>query len=222
MIDYKIELHAHSSETSPCGMIKARELVLMYKEAGYQALVITDHYYDRFFELFAGLSWQEKMDKYLEGFKQAREMGEEIGFTVLLGIEITFQENTNDYLVFGLTEEILRENPELYKLSLKEFNKLMADEDILIYHAHPYREGRLPAPVELIDGLEVYNGNPRHDSKNEQAYNFAKAHKLKMISGSDFHQAEDLARGGIISSKMVSNMSMLLNILKSDGYQLIR
>ncbi|MFW6288122.1 MAG: PHP domain-containing protein, partial [bacterium] len=150
------------------------------------------------------------------------EMGEEIGFTVLLGIEITFQENTNDYLVFGLTEEILRENPELYKLSLKEFNKLMAGEDILIYHAHPYRKGRKPAPIELIDGLEVYNANPRHDSQNEKAYSFAKDNRLKMISGSDFHQAEDLARGGIISSKMVSDMSMLLNILKSDGYQLIR
>ncbi|MEJ6950646.1 PHP domain-containing protein [Natronospora cellulosivora (SeqCode)] len=222
MSEYKIELHAHSSETSPCGMIEAKELVKMYKDANYQALVMTDHYYDRFFEMVDWLSWQEKMDNYLVGYREAKEMGEKVGLTVLLGIEITFQENTNDYLVFGLDEKFLRDIPELYKYTLKEFRELSREEDILIYHAHPYRKGNKPAPADLLDGLEVYNGNPRHQSFNQLAEEYAKRYKMKMISGSDFHQKEDLARGGIIAKEKVSNMAELLKLLKSDEYKLIK
>ena len=40
----KTELHAPTSETSPCANISARKLVEMYEAAGYDAVVITDHY----------------------------------------------------------------------------------------------------------------------------------------------------------------------------------
>lgn len=222
MSEYKIELHAHSREISPCGMIEAREIVKMYKDSNYQALVMTDHYYDRFLEIFHRFSWQEKMDNYLVGYQEAKEMGKKVGLTVLLGIEITFEENTNDYLVFGLDEKFLRDTPELYKYTLKEFRELTRDQDILIYHAHPYRKGTKPAPSDLLDGLEVYNGNPRHQSFNHLAEKYANMHKMRKISGSDFHQEEDLARGGIISKEKVFDMNDLLKLLKSGEYKLIK
>jgi histidinol phosphatase-like PHP family hydrolase len=50
---YKIELHAHSSESSRCGSVEAAELVEKYINAGYSALVLTDHYYARFFDKFS-------------------------------------------------------------------------------------------------------------------------------------------------------------------------
>ncbi len=40
----KVELHAHTSQTSPCSNISAGRLVKMYEEKGYGAVVITDHY----------------------------------------------------------------------------------------------------------------------------------------------------------------------------------
>ena len=71
----------------------------------------------------------------------------------------------------------------------------------MIYQAHPFRVGIFPENPEYLDGIEVYNGNPRHDSRNEKAAEYAKYYNLKMLSGSDFHQTEDLARGGIVLSE---------------------
>ena len=46
----------------------------------------------------------------------------------------------------------------------------------------------------------MFNGNPRHDSHNALTLAFAEAHpRLIRTSGSDFHQPQDLARGGIVA-----------------------
>jgi len=79
-----------------------------------------------------------------------------------------------------------------------------------------------PATEQLLDGLEVYNGNPRHDSQNNKALSYAEKNNLKMISGSDFHEYEDLARGGIAAEEVPSNMSELCSLLKSENYKLIK
>jgi len=79
-----------------------------------------------------------------------------------------------------------------------------------------------PTSSKLLDGLEVYNGNPRHDSQNKKALNYAKNHKLKMISGSDFHEYEDLAQGGIVSKKLPLTINELCNLLESGNYSLIK
>jgi hypothetical protein len=116
---------------------------------------------------------------------------------IQLGMELRFDENLNDYLVYGLTRNSQIEQ-KLYRLGLKGFRKLTAGSGIVIVQAHPFRFGMIPASPELIDGIEVYNGNPRHDSKNRQAFEHAEAKGLKMISGSDFHRIGDEARGGVI------------------------
>ena len=40
----RLEMHAHDCEVSPCAVIKAKELVDGYKEAGYDGIVITNHF----------------------------------------------------------------------------------------------------------------------------------------------------------------------------------
>jgi hypothetical protein len=79
-----------------------------------------------------------------------------------------------------------------------------------------------PADIKLLDGLEVYNGNPRHNSQNDKAFAYAKKHELKMISGSDFHEYEDLALGGIVSEKLPVNIIELCDLLKNGNYNLIQ
>lgn len=214
---YKYDTHVHTVETSYCGQVTGSGLVRLYREAGYDGVVITDHYYKEYFECLPGKSWEKKIDTYLTGFRKAEEEGRKRGLRVLLGAELRFEENYNDYLVFGMDEAFLKENEALYDLGLKRFYELTRGKDILIFQAHPFRPGMIPASPLLLDGVEVYNGNARHNSGNRLAREYARKHNLLMSSGSDFHQHEDLARGGIIVPETLTTPADLVRVLQEGG-----
>lgn len=217
---FKIDTHVHTAETSPCGHVSAAELVRLYKAAGYDGIIITDHYYDNYFECMGKKPWEDKIDLFLTGYKNALEAAKTEGLQVLLGMELRFGENFNDYLVFGIDEVFLKENKKLYRLGLKKFKKLASKNGLLVYQAHPFRTGMIPASPSLLDGVEIYNGNPRHNSYNVKALAFARENGLLMISGSDFHKVEDLARGGIELKKMASDSKDLPHILSGGNIKI--
>jgi hypothetical protein len=198
MDKYKYETHFHTEETSPCGKVPAITGVRLYHEAGYAGIIVTDHYSRGSFGIHPFTRWETKIDNYLKGYRNALEEGLRLGMDIQLGMELRFDENSNDYLVYGFDEEFLRSNEKLYRLDLKGFRKLIAGSGIAIVQAHPFRPSMIPAAPGLIDGVEVYNGNPRHDSRNHLAFDYARANDLKLLSGSDFHRIGDEARGGIV------------------------
>ncbi len=214
---FKIDTHIHTVETSSCGRIEAREIVRLYKEAGYHGIIITDHYFDLYFDNLVDLSWDEKIDQFLRGYHHASEEGTKQGLKVFLGLELRFTENPNDYLVYGITEGFLKEHKELYTLGLKGFKKLIEKENILIIQAHPYRKHMIVAAPEDIHGVEVYNGNGRHNSHDEFSFAFAKEHSLMMSSGSDFHELEDLARGGMVFDHEINTAEDFVNALRDKS-----
>lgn len=213
MNQYKYDIHIHTSETSNCGKVPGKELVRIYRKAGYQGIVITDHYYEGFFEM-QDSSWDKKVEYFLEGYYNALDEGIKLGLHVLPGMEITFAENYNDYLVYGIDEHFLKENKELYKLGLEGFRKLTCGTEIILVQAHPFRPLMIQAPPCLLDGIEVYNGNVRHDARNHLAKQYALENGLIMLSGSDFHQKVDAARGGIIFNEEVRTPKELVNAIK--------
>jgi predicted metal-dependent phosphoesterase TrpH len=215
-MNYLLDTHVHTDEVSPCGKVPARKLVNLYKEAGYDGIVITDHYYRGFFEKMPGWDWSRKIDAFLAGYREALDQGGKVGLDVFLGAELRFTEHENDYLVYGIDPDFLLTHPCLYDLGLKGFRELIRNRDILLYQAHPYRVGLAPAEPALLDGVEVFNGNPRHDSQNPLALQFARENGLKMLSGSDFHQVEDLAGGGIVLKERITSVAELVKFLQ-DG-----
>lgn len=222
MNTYKYETHLHTDETSPCGRVPAEEAVRIYKEAGYTGIFVTDHYFRGFFERHPFSSWDKKIDYFLTGYKRAVEAGYKWGLDVHPGMEIHFDENANDYLIYGFDEQFLREYRKLYTLTLKEFRELTANKGIVIFQAHPFRRTMIPASPSLLDGVEVYNGNPRHDSSNPLAYQYAKENNLRMISGSDFHQPQDAARGGIAVSERILPGGFAHLILQNTSFECIQ
>jgi predicted metal-dependent phosphoesterase TrpH len=215
MNTYKIDTHVHTRETSNCGWVDAKTVVAIYKEASYSGLVITDHYYNHYFDSMKTNCWTEKIDNFLMGYEEAKTEGDLIGIKVYLGMEIRFNESSNDYLVYGFDESFLYEHKELYNLTLKKFRQLISAKDILIYQAHPFRSTAKPANHNYLDGIEVYNGNLRHNSHNEKAFYYAFKNNLYMNSGSDFHRHEDIGRGGIIVNKMPDTNKELVLALKN-------
>jgi len=218
---FKYETHLHTDETSPCGRVPAAEAVRIYKKAGYTGIVVTDHYFRGFFERQLFKSWETKIDQYLKGYRNAAKEGAKLGLDVHLGMEIQFDENSNDYLIYGFDEQFLRTNKKLYKLGLKDFRNLTAGSGIVVVQAHPFRPRMIPADPSLIDGVEIYNGNPRHDSSNHLALEYARKNGLKMLSGSDFHQVQDAARGGIIVDERIRPGGFAHRIMESGSIEFI-
>lgn len=226
MTTFCLDPHVHTIGTSFCGKIKGTVVADLYKKAGYDGIVLTNHYKRKYFEKYPGVSWQEKIDYFLLEYNQAVVQGQKIGLKVLLGMEIQFNNSPCEYLVYGFDEPFLRTYPALYNLGIKGFRKfvdsLNTTYDILIFQAHPFRPGMNPVAPHLLDGVEVHNGNPRHNSHNHLALAFAQINHLKMISGSDFHRLTDLARGGIILSHNIATESDLVGILRENrGINLI-
>jgi predicted metal-dependent phosphoesterase TrpH len=220
---YRYDTHVHTSETSSCCHVRGEEAARFYKKADYSGIVITDHYYEEFFNGVECSSWNDKIEEFLQGYKNAKAEGERIGFDVLLGMEIRFTENPNDYLVYGFNEEYLIENPELYKYGLRRYKDSIKDTGILIFQAHPFRNNSTVADPDLLDGIEVYNGHPRHNSHNYKAYAYAMEHNLLMSSGTDCHRLIDVARGGIGVRGRINDIAELVEYLRCpDSFELLR
>lgn len=218
----KIDLHIHTAEVSNCGNISAKELIGLYHEKGYEGLVITDHYFKQYFDDLGDLPWEEKIHRYLEGYRIALLYGSQYSMTILLGMEIRFEADANDYLVYGIDEKFLIENPEIIELNVEAFIKLAKVNQLMVFQAHPFRRGMNRDYIALVDGFECYNGNQRHDSRNQLAEALNDELQLIGISGSDFHETEDLAVGGILTDYPVKTMDELIKVLKSKAFKIIK
>jgi len=188
----------------------------MYRDAGYQGIVFTDHFHEEYFSSLGDMKWEDKIDRYLEGYREALDEGQKLGMDIFRGIELRFTDHQNDFLVYGLDDRFLKEQKDLHKSCLRDFHELIKDNhQILVFQAHPFRPGCRIVDPALLDGVEIFNGNPRHDSRNHMAAEVAMKHGLHILSGSDFHRTGDLASGGILTDKRIGTQDDLIRTLKS-------
>ena len=216
----KIELHLHTSEVSPCGKVPAREMVRMYKEAGYSAVVVTDHLFPSLHTLAEGETAAEKAEIWLQGYRTAKEEGDRLGLTVLLGAEGRLTEYGNeDFLVYGLKETDIEWMFAMLGSvhSIAEMSKAIRERGLFLVQAHPFRPGLRAQEQGLLDGVEAFNGNPRHNSSNPLARAMALSGGLAMVSGSDAHQPVDVGRGGLNTPDEFDTNEQLLAFLRSGA-----
>jgi predicted metal-dependent phosphoesterase TrpH len=216
-----IDMHVHTSEVSPCAKVLANEVVTQYVQAGYDAIVITDHFNDYVVEGFKGDS-KQRVDRFLEGYEKAYLEGLKQGLKVFLGIECCLTSGMEDYLLYGVDRNFLYAHPKLYTYTQKQLYTLCKDRGILLYQAHPFRSYCKPQNPDYLDGVEIFNGNPRHDSKNELTKAFAQKYPhLKWVSGSDFHQLGDCGIGGIKVNATISNEKELVQALQKKEIEIV-
>ncbi|WP_308529369.1 transposase [uncultured Oscillibacter sp.] len=199
MDGYLFDPHTHTAETSKCGHLPAAEVVDRYVRHGFSGLVVTDHLHPEYLSrIDTNHDWNAVCDHYLSGYRASKQRGDEVGFRVLLGAELRFPENDNDYLVYGIDEAWLRSNPYVCCMSAREFFQKFHDQ-VLIIHAHPYRDGNTTVFEDAVHGTEIINGNPRHDNYNDRALELARRHpEYYRLAGSDTHEDGDEARAGVI------------------------
>ena len=116
---YKYELHCHTGGVSRCATIDPKDLVRKYETAGYSGLVLTDHYSPLTFLPGHYLRPQKAIEHYLSSYHELKDWCGD-GFTVLLGLELRHYGVVNDYLIYGVEEDWLRQQKNMLLWSEKK------------------------------------------------------------------------------------------------------
>ncbi len=221
VIMFKTELHAHCANVSRCGQVPADKLAEIYINAGYTTLVLTDHFSDATFPDWRTDGAEKMAREFLAGYNAVKQHADG-RLNVLLGMEIRFCESDNDYLVFGLKKEHISAAERVFEWGIGKYSEFCRENGLVIIQAHPFRNNMRITDPEIIDGVEVVNGNPRAVSRNEIAHAWAdKYPKLIRTSGSDYHEAVFTPGKGILTSNPITSNSELISVLKSGDYEII-
>lgn len=220
---YKIETHLHTKLVSKCGRMYPEELAKAYHEGGYAAICVTDHYNRECFD-YAGidlLGASDKVHPFLEGYRQLKKEAEKYGILVYEGAELRFDQCDNDYLFYGFSHDLLANPDAVMKMGIQNFIELSRADGALLIQAHPFRDSCIPAPAEYVDGIEILNANPRHESCNSTAKAYAERHGLLQIAGSDCHRPGDQCKSGILADTLPEDSFAFAALLRSGNYRIL-
>lgn len=221
---YKIELHLHTKYSSGCGQMSAEDLVAGYKAAGYSGIVVTDHYNRDTYHM-KGIDPASPVDRltpFLEGFHRMKIEGEKQGIKIYRGAELRFDGSANDYLLFNYPDSLLADPEKIFTMGLPAFYELHKGTGSLLIQAHPFREPCVVSRGELLDGMEIANMHPFHNSRNYLAKRYASGHPhLILTGGSDCHEPRHLARGGILTEELPEDDAALAALLLSGKYSIL-
>ena len=151
---------------------------------------------------------------YLEDFYKAREAAGD-ALNVILGVEMRFEGSSNDYLVYGVSEEDIPRFIELVPHGIENFYKEVKSERNVIIQAHPFRKGVTLAPLDSIDGIESFNIHPGHNSRVGIGARYAKLKDLLVTGGTDFHHEGHQALCLMRSKEEMKNSYDVAEAIKS-------
>lgn len=219
---YKIEMHAHTSPCSPCGTVTPDELVNIYSKLGYDAVVITNHFSYGYgvFEN-SSISKDEKLAMYMKDYENACRAAEKKNIKILLGAELRFSENINDYLLYGADYETLHIAYDYLEEGLASYYKNGKPQNSLLLQAHPFRSGMTQVNPELLDGIETFNMHPGQNSAIGFAVKYASEKAFAVTTaGTDFHDYSGHHQGlsALRTSVIPQDSFELADILRRGDY----
>lgn len=217
---FKTETHMHTSDISPCAILRSDLMVEEYSKKGYKTVFVTEHLGKRFFESLGDLPWENKVTIFLSSYYKAKVRAELLGINVIMAAEFTFENELGDFLVYGIDKDFLLDCPDIYKMGIKAFSEYAHKHGAFIVQAHPYRDNIYKPMPEYVDGLEVYNTNPRHENHTEKTLAVAKEYSLYVAAGSDSHRLEDIACAAILTDTEIKTAQDYIDAIKSGNYKI--
>ena len=226
MKQYKYQMHIHTSPCSACGRMFPKELCQALHENGYQGTVLTNHFYHGNSGIDRNLSWNDFVSAYEKDYLECLEEAKKYDLDIIFGIEEVVVPGL-EILCYGITPEILYENPQLREMNVEEVTKTLRKYGVVLVQAHPFREAFYipnpgPLPLKYVDGLEVYNRGNSTDEMNQKAMDLANEnpHLIK-TSSADAHTTDRVMCGGIVTNTRIRNSQDLINTLRQGNYSII-
>lgn len=201
----KWETHLHTKKGSICGQVSPRNVAKIYAQAGYDGIVITNHFNLANFENYykgRKINW---VSRFLKEYRSLKKHCKKYGIKVLLGMEMCLagDERTKDspeyseLLVYGITPEELDDfGLNILYRSQKDFFDLCNQNGWICGQSHPFRADNVKQlDFRLMHFLEAYNGHFHHENRNDLAARAAEEFNLIPIGGSDFHNSDGIGCG---------------------------
>lgn len=222
--EFKYETHLHTSEISACAFDTASDMVRAFAGAGYQGIIVTDHFFNGNTTVPSHLPWARRVELFCQGYENAREEGDKCGLQVFFGWEYGYDHT--DLLTYGLDKTFLLEHPEVLTWGVEEYTRQVHLHGGFITHAHPFREAFYINKVRLfpdfVDAVEVINASHTNPAYNAKALKYAKENNLLCMSGSDSHAVNQIFGGGVAFDRKMESIEDLINTVKSkSGYRLL-
>ena len=209
---YRIELHAHTYPVSQCSEVQPQELVQAYANRGYHGVVLTNH----FIPGLLAMKPADALDYYLRDYENALAAGEKYGVAVYLGAELRFTENPNDYLLFGVDEDILRTAFEYLDKGVEVYRREVQLPNSVFLQAHPFRNGMVLCDPAFLDGIECFNLHPGHNSRVGIATRYAYENHLPIkTAGTDHHHPTHEGLSVLRTQTLPKDSFELAQILKN-------
>lgn len=198
----RVDLHVHTSVSSPCSLIEPESMIKRAIEVGLDAVCVTEH-------------------DETEGAKVASALGRKYGFPVFRGIEIYTE--FGDMLVYGLYRD-----PPNWKTPFDELLEICREAGAVIIPAHSCRftgdlervAGAAGADYMLRNAaaIETHNGGSSPEG-NREALLLAEKYGLPGTGGSDAHHLFQVGRCLTVFEDEVTSDDELVAALESGRYR---
>ena len=225
MILFKTETHLHTAEVSRCSHLSGAEMIRLYSKKGYDTVFVSDHFSRAYFESLGDITWSEKTERFMSGYKAAKEEGNKLGVNVIFSAELTVDKTPtgthNHYLLYGIDKEFLDKNENLFDLTIEEIYSLAKENGVLVIQSHPLRDGKYIPTPKYVDGFEAVNTNPRHENFDDEVFAIAEKYGLRVSSGSDSHRVEDVV-GGVLTNFEIKTSEDFISAFKNGDLTLIK
>ena len=221
MKKYLYETHLHTYPVSRCARAGVRESLEFYKSAGYAGVFLTNHFLDGNINIERNLPYEERLRFYFSDYLEAVKIGEELGISVFLGVEMS--DWGTDFLIYGLPMEWFFDHPEIEGMDRVEQLKLLAAEGALIVHAHPFRSyDCIKLFPRFVHGVETYNAG-RNDFENAMAEQYAENYNLPKFAGTDNHRAGvQTLFGGMSAESPIENEQDFVTLFKKGELEIFK
>lgn len=217
---YIYETHLHTCEASACGVAHGEDYIDYMTDLGYSGIIVTDHFFNGNSCVPSFLPWEEKVKRYQAGYLAAKKAVEGKSLSVFFGIEYNFK--GDEYLIYGVDEKWLLDNPDIMTKERTEVYKLVKAYGGLMLQAHPFRERDYLSAIHLTpsacDGIEVYNAC-NHPYENALAREYAEKEGMTVLSGgSDIHHLSDEIKGGVAFDRKLDSIDDFVKaMLNNEG-----
>ncbi len=222
---YKYQLHAHTTPCSLCAGMTMEGLIESLRTGGYRGCVITNHFMHGNAGIDRSLSWREFVKAYEDDYLIGKQLAAKYDLDLLFGVEEGVG-GALEILCYGITPEVLYDNPVLAEGNLADWHRILHENGGLAIQAHPYRvRGYIPKPgllpLDLIDGVEVINaGQPQEQDAPTKAA-AAEHPEWVLIGGADTHHTHTVCQSGIETDQRVRTEKELVALLRSGNYRVI-